>query len=128
MPFIDTNQLKVKEPLPGWRGRYFHSDNMTFAYYAVAAGASIHEHAHPNEEVWHVIEGRARGHDRRADAGRRPRFRGGGAGEHAALSQGPERRAVDRRGLPAPQNVDLSNSARSEMQATTCHGSGQCGD
>ena len=58
MPFIDTRQLKVKEPLPGWRGRYFHSDNMTFAYYTVAAGASIHEHSHANEEVWHVIEGK----------------------------------------------------------------------
>jgi quercetin dioxygenase-like cupin family protein len=57
MPFIDTRNLKVKEPLPGWKGRFFHSDNMTFAYYAVEAGASIHEHSHPNEEVWHFIEG-----------------------------------------------------------------------
>jgi quercetin dioxygenase-like cupin family protein len=57
MPFIDTNQLKVKEPLPGWKGRYFHSENMTFGYYAVVAGACIHEHSHPNEEVWNVIEG-----------------------------------------------------------------------
>src|SRR5262245_62128804 len=57
MPFIDTNQLKIKEPLPGWKGRFLNSDNMTFGYYTVAAGASIHEHSHPNEEVWHVIEG-----------------------------------------------------------------------
>jgi unsaturated pyranuronate lyase len=57
MPFIDTSQLKVREPLPGWQGRFFHSDNMTFGYYSVAAGSSIHEHHHPNEEVWHVIEG-----------------------------------------------------------------------
>ena len=57
MPFIDTTQLKVKEPLPGWKGRYFHSDNMTFGYYAVEAGASIHEHSHPQEEVWHIIAG-----------------------------------------------------------------------
>jgi quercetin dioxygenase-like cupin family protein len=57
MPFIDANQLKVKEPLPGWKGRYFHSDHMTFAYYTVEAGASIHEHSHPNEETWHFIEG-----------------------------------------------------------------------
>src|SRR5262245_50024913 len=57
MPFINTSELTVKEPLPGWKGRYFNSDNMTFGYYAVAAGASIHEHSHPNEEVWHVIEG-----------------------------------------------------------------------
>jgi quercetin dioxygenase-like cupin family protein len=57
MPFIDTRQLKVKEPLPGWKGRFFHSNNMTFGYYDVSAGASIHEHSHPNEEIWHVIEG-----------------------------------------------------------------------
>jgi quercetin dioxygenase-like cupin family protein len=57
MPFIDTRKLRSKEPLPGWEGRYFHSENMTFGYYRVAAGASIHEHSHPNEEVWHVIEG-----------------------------------------------------------------------
>jgi quercetin dioxygenase-like cupin family protein len=57
MPFIDTSQLKVKERLPGWKGRYFNSDNMTFGYYAVEAGATIHEHAHPQEEVWHVIAG-----------------------------------------------------------------------
>jgi len=30
---------------------------MTFAYYAVAAGAWIHEHSHPNDEVWNVIDG-----------------------------------------------------------------------
>lgn len=30
---------------------------MGFAYYAVEAGASIHEHSHPNDEVWHVVEG-----------------------------------------------------------------------
>jgi quercetin dioxygenase-like cupin family protein len=57
MPFIDTSQLNVKEPLPGWKGRYFNTDNLTFGYYDVVAGASIHEHSHPNEEVWHVIEG-----------------------------------------------------------------------
>ena len=57
MPFIDTSQLAVKEPLPGWKGRFFHSENMTFGYYGIEAGASIHEHSHPNEEVWHVIDG-----------------------------------------------------------------------
>ena len=30
---------------------------MTFAYYTVAAGAWIHEHSHPNDEVWNVIDG-----------------------------------------------------------------------
>lgn len=57
MPFVDTSNLKVIERLPGWFGRYFHSKNMTFAHYDFKKGASIHEHFHPQEEVYEVIEG-----------------------------------------------------------------------
>ena len=57
MPLVDTNELRVIERLPGWKGRYFHSVNMTFAHYDFKAGASIHEHFHPEEEVYEVIEG-----------------------------------------------------------------------
>ena len=58
MPFIDLDELPEKEPLPGWKGRYAHSDQMTFAFYQVEEGASIHVHDHEQEEVWHVLEGR----------------------------------------------------------------------
>ena len=57
MPFIDSNKIEIKQPLPGWDGRFFDSATMTFGYYNVVAGATIHPHSHPNEEVWHVIEG-----------------------------------------------------------------------
>jgi quercetin dioxygenase-like cupin family protein len=57
MPFIDTNQLKTIERIPGWKGRYFDSNSMTFGHYVFEAGSTIHEHQHPNEEVWNVIEG-----------------------------------------------------------------------
>jgi quercetin dioxygenase-like cupin family protein len=57
MPFIDTSSLRVIERLPGWHGRYFHSPSMTFAHYEFTRGASIHEHFHPQEEVYEVIEG-----------------------------------------------------------------------
>jgi quercetin dioxygenase-like cupin family protein len=57
MPFIDISSLDVIERLPGWHGRYFHSPNMTFAHYDFRRGASIHEHFHPEEEVYEVIEG-----------------------------------------------------------------------
>jgi quercetin dioxygenase-like cupin family protein len=30
---------------------------MTFAHYDFTAGSSIHEHSHPEEEVYEVIEG-----------------------------------------------------------------------
>ena len=57
MPIVDMMNLDVGEPLPGWHDRYFHSETMSFTYFDVDAGASIHEHWHPYEEVWHVIEG-----------------------------------------------------------------------
>jgi quercetin dioxygenase-like cupin family protein len=57
MPFIDTSTLEVVERLPGWSGRYFHSPSMTFAHYDFKRGATIHEHFHPQEEVYEVIEG-----------------------------------------------------------------------
>ena len=43
--------------MPGWHGRYFHSDSMTFAHYEFVRGACIHEHFHSEEEVYEVIEG-----------------------------------------------------------------------
>jgi quercetin dioxygenase-like cupin family protein len=57
MPFVDVSKLKVTERLPGWYGRYFHSASMTFAHYDFKRDASIHEHFHPQEEVYEVIEG-----------------------------------------------------------------------
>ena len=57
MPFIDTAAIQVKEPRPGWKGRFFSSANMTFGHYEIVAGAWNHAHDHPNEEVWHVLEG-----------------------------------------------------------------------
>ena len=57
MPFVDTSTLEVVERLPGWHGRYFDSSSMTFAHYDFKRGSSIHEHFHPQEEVYEVIEG-----------------------------------------------------------------------
>ena len=57
MPFVDTNSLPVFERLPGWNGRFFHWAHMTFAHYDFTRGSSIHEHFHPQEEVYEVIEG-----------------------------------------------------------------------
>jgi len=57
MPFVDASSLNVTERLPGWYGRYFHSPSMTFAHYDFKCGSFIHEHFHPQEEVYEVIEG-----------------------------------------------------------------------
>ena len=57
MPFVDITTLDVTERLPGWHGRYFHTASMTIAHYDFKRGSSIHEHFHPQEEVYEVIEG-----------------------------------------------------------------------
>ena len=41
-----------EEHLPSWHGRYCHSVGMTFV-----RGSSFHEHFHPHEEIYDVIEG-----------------------------------------------------------------------
>jgi quercetin dioxygenase-like cupin family protein len=57
MSIVEIQKLRVIERLPGWFGRYFHSEHMTVAHYEFVKGASIHEHHHPQEEVYEVIEG-----------------------------------------------------------------------
>jgi len=57
MAIVDVSSLRVIERLPGWHGRYFDSPSMTFAHYEFVRGASVHEHFHPQEEVYEVIEG-----------------------------------------------------------------------
>jgi mannose-6-phosphate isomerase-like protein (cupin superfamily) len=59
VPFIDPGDMLHGEPLPGWRGRFVHSANMTFAHWDIAEDAApLHEHQHVQEEVWNIVEGR----------------------------------------------------------------------
>jgi mannose-6-phosphate isomerase-like protein (cupin superfamily) len=58
VPFVDPADMLSGEPLPGWSGKFFHAENMTFALYDIAEGAApLHEHHHVQEEVWNVVEG-----------------------------------------------------------------------
>ncbi len=57
MPFLSLEDVPEVERRAGWRGRTFHSPSMTFAHWSFTAGAEVHEHEHPQEEVWHVLEG-----------------------------------------------------------------------
>jgi mannose-6-phosphate isomerase-like protein (cupin superfamily) len=58
VPFVEPSDMQLGRPLPGWVGRFYHSANMTFGVWEVAAdAAALHEHQHPEEEVWNVVEG-----------------------------------------------------------------------
>ncbi len=49
--------LKEKEVVPGIKGKFVHSDNMTVVYWYIDAGAVMPDHAHPHEQIVNVLEG-----------------------------------------------------------------------
>jgi len=57
MPLVELASITPKEIVPGYAARFIHTENMTFSYLNVKAGAALKEHAHPHEQVAHVLEG-----------------------------------------------------------------------
>ncbi len=58
MPFEDMKALPGRELIPGYRGRFAHSANMTVAHWTIEAGNTVPEHIHDQEMIVNVIEGR----------------------------------------------------------------------
>jgi quercetin dioxygenase-like cupin family protein len=57
MSFIDLSQQEEKELVPGFHVKFVHTNNMTFAYWRIEAGATLPDHSHPHEQVVNLIEG-----------------------------------------------------------------------
>jgi quercetin dioxygenase-like cupin family protein len=57
MPYLTLDDLKEIEPVPGFKGRFVHSDHVTLAYWNIAAGSVLPQHAHVHEQIANVIEG-----------------------------------------------------------------------
>jgi quercetin dioxygenase-like cupin family protein len=53
----EWKNIEAKTIFPGFRARFINSANMTFALWDIDAGASLPEHAHPHEQVVHLLEG-----------------------------------------------------------------------
>lgn len=53
----NLDDIKGKEIVPGFHGKFIHSENMTLAYWDITAGSPLPEHTHPHEQVVNVIEG-----------------------------------------------------------------------
>ena len=58
MAFINLKDLEEKEPVPGYKGVFVHSESMTLAYWEIQEGAVMPEHSHAHEQVASVVEGR----------------------------------------------------------------------
>jgi quercetin dioxygenase-like cupin family protein len=56
--FHDWNKMEWSTIIPGYRAKFVHSNNMTFALWDVDEGASLPEHSHPHEQVTHLLEGK----------------------------------------------------------------------
>ncbi len=55
-----TEQLSEKEErevMPGFRGRFIHSETMTFAFWDIDKDSVLPEHQHPHEQVAIVQSG-----------------------------------------------------------------------
>ncbi len=57
MPFHSLTELPRKEPMAGFVGRFATGITMTSVTWTIAAGAVLPEHAHPHEQVAHVLDG-----------------------------------------------------------------------
>ncbi len=57
MPLIELSSVVYKEIIPGYSAKFIHTDNMTFSFFDVKAGAALPEHSHPHEQVTQVLEG-----------------------------------------------------------------------
>ncbi len=49
--------LPQKELIPGFRGKFVHGEQMSLVFWEVESGATVPSHAHPHEQIMHVMEG-----------------------------------------------------------------------
>jgi quercetin dioxygenase-like cupin family protein len=57
MSFINLETITESEVVPGFRGKFIHSDNVTIVYWKITTGAKLSEHNHPHEQITNIISG-----------------------------------------------------------------------
>jgi quercetin dioxygenase-like cupin family protein len=57
MYVYNKNKLTPKEIVPGFFGRFIHSENITTAFWEIKKGSELPEHDHIFEQITQVIEG-----------------------------------------------------------------------
>ncbi len=58
MPFKKLDDIEAKEIIPGYNGKFIHTENMSIVYWDIKADYSMPEHSHPHEQVANMIEGK----------------------------------------------------------------------
>lgn len=57
MAFLDLNEETGKEMLPGFVGKFVHTNKMTIAHWDIKAGSVLPLHDHVHEQVVNMVEG-----------------------------------------------------------------------
>ena len=58
MTFLSLEEVEERQPVPGFRAKFVHSDKMTVAYWTVDEGAEMPTHSHEHEQIVNLLEGR----------------------------------------------------------------------
>jgi quercetin dioxygenase-like cupin family protein len=58
MSFLSVQDLPPKKPAEGVEMRVIHGERLTVAFFTIAPGAGVPEHAHLHEQIGTVISGR----------------------------------------------------------------------
>ena len=58
MSYINLIDITEKEVIKGFKGKFVHSENMTFAYWTIVSGSSMPLHKHIHEQVVNLIKGK----------------------------------------------------------------------
>lgn len=56
--FKVIENIEQKEIMPGFKGKFVHTDSFTIAFWEIAKGAVLPEHSHIHEQTTQVIEGK----------------------------------------------------------------------
>ena len=57
MPLFEFDNIPERELMPGFHGRFVHTENNTHALWRIEEGAEAPNHSHPHEQIGIVISG-----------------------------------------------------------------------
>ena len=54
----DISKIEEKEIIKGFKGRFFHTNSFTIAFWEIEEGSVLPEHSHIHEQSTQIIEGK----------------------------------------------------------------------
>lgn len=57
MKRYNLTDLEMREAIPGFQGKFIHSELMTLVYWEIKPNSPLDEHSHVHEQIVNVLEG-----------------------------------------------------------------------